>query len=285
MYGAQVVTDTSTPYKWATSGNYKCIQEAGVNIGYRCKTDAVGLVITATGSVLDLTNCPRPSTAREECYYGGQKLSEYSPAYKVVSDCIVTDTNVWTGHYCNPTTFMSGYDLTRCPVPVRACVAGATCAGGEAVGTCAVGVVGRKCTCPTGASYPRYTNDATCTAPVGACVAGATCAGGEAVGTCAVGVVGRKCTCPTGASYPRYTNDATCTAPVAVARTECWYGEKALSSWKTKATTTRYTVEAATGCILDNETTVNGGKGGYNNGWWCNTTNFTIKQDLTKCPL
>ena len=237
MYGAQVVTDTSTPYKWATSGNYKCIQEAGVNIGYRCKTDAVGLVITATGSVLDLTNCPRPSTAREECYYGGQKLSEYSPAYKVVSDCIVTDTNVWTGHYCNPTTFMSGYDLTRCPVPVRACVAGATCAGGEAVGTCAVGVVGRKCTCPTGASYPRY------------------------------------------------TNDATCTAPVAVARTECWYGEKALSSWKTKATTTRYTVEAATGCILDNETTVNGGKGGYNNGWWCNTTNFTIKQDLKKCPL
>ncbi len=304
MYGAQVVTNTSSPYKWVSttvaSVVYKCIQTGSKNIGYRCKTDINGN-INATGSIRDTTNCPLPSTARTECSYGGKKLTEYDPDYTLDANrCILTGASAWTGYYCSD-SFVTTYNLTKCP---RAAVARTGCyingrlLAGQAdyAVTAATRCItyktkntGWKCdlttfnntwdtaTCPTTTartecSYggkklteydPDYTLDAN-----------------RCILTGASAWTGYYCS----DSFVTTYNLTKCPR-AAIARTECWFNNAALSSWKTKANTTRYTVEAATGCVMDNETSVNGGKDGYNNGLWCDQTNFKTKWDTVTCPL
>lgn len=59
MYAGQVITDTSTPYYYISTGIhpvYKCIQQNGRNIGVRCISDEMGKVI-ANYNMDDETNC------------------------------------------------------------------------------------------------------------------------------------------------------------------------------------------------------------------------------------
>lgn len=131
MYGGNVLTASSTPYSIETAPR-QCIIVTNtggsgtpvVNTGYRCVTDLDPNSPTfgqrvGPGNKKDLTNCPLPvAAAASDCMLGGQTLKAQGFSTDTKS-CVIDAVGGWTGYYCNPTTFLTKYDLTTCPVPGR----------------------------------------------------------------------------------------------------------------------------------------------------------------------
>ena len=103
MYGSQIVTTSSSPYKYITvNKTLKCIQKGDVNTGYRCKTDGLGAII-ATGAVHDSASCPVPLTTctskDDQWRKDGYMCSNKYPYDK----CVDTQYKCKCGSYAWPT--------------------------------------------------------------------------------------------------------------------------------------------------------------------------------------
>lgn len=258
-YGNQILSTTSTPWKYNTST--KCITNASnVNTGYKCTSDAGGNLLGR--SILDLATCPKPATVgRTVCQYGGTTLpatlgaAPYAKAYTVNKGGCITENGNLIGLRCDASTkFLGKTDntcktvVTQQPVETLVAVCNDPAVKGQVgriIGD--YGGPGRNACQLFNGNYfsTTRTNPNVALAPISLseyCALDSTIRTGAVCGFAAPAV------------------------------TECSFFGKSMSQWAGT-----YEVEANTGCIV---TTANK----YNNGYYCDPGTFKTTYNLGLCP-
>ena len=245
----------------------------------------LGLAIILIGAfyVINYSNTqklginPKAAFQSKKCLYGGQEITEISVPYEYESK-IFSDGSVGACIYNRKSRSFTGY---RCKT--------------DSPGNITGGSEKDEINCPrpclingkplsswkTTAGNDRYNiNDAGCVSDY------ETIANGGKNG----GNTGYLCDIYSKTTTKTKLDIATCpiqTPTSAVSTTigtKCLINGKPLSSWKSKNGNTRYFVNDE-GCVADFETTANGGKDGYNNGYLCDFTIMKTKWDIKTCPV